>query len=114
MNQFEFLLIGHLIGDFLFQTNWMARNKSTKWFPLLTHVSVYTSVVVIIGWISGGLSIPAILMIYIGHIFLDRQRFVAFWVRTIQMADDKNKGWLTIVADQIFHIIILAFAVCIS
>lgn len=111
MSQFDFLLIGHFIGDFLLQTRWMANNKARKWLPLLTHVTVYTSVVSLFGWLSGGLSIFGILVIYIGHIVLDRQKFITFWVRNIQMADDKNHGWLSIMADQIFHIILLAIAI---
>ncbi|HEX7064991.1 MAG TPA: hypothetical protein VF199_07965 [Bacillales bacterium] len=30
------------MGDFLFQTNWMAVNKEKKWLPLLAHCAVYT------------------------------------------------------------------------
>ena len=34
-------LIGHLMGDFLLQTGWMARQKKTRWAPLLAHALVY-------------------------------------------------------------------------
>lgn len=37
MSLFSYLLIGHLIGDFLFQTTWMAMFKTTKWVPLIVH-----------------------------------------------------------------------------
>jgi Protein of unknown function (DUF3307) len=32
----------HWVGDFLFQTNWMATNKSHNFIALITHVSIYT------------------------------------------------------------------------
>lgn len=32
----------HWVADFVFQTDWMAQNKSKSNFPLLTHVCVYT------------------------------------------------------------------------
>lgn len=114
MSQFDYLLIGHLIGDFLLQTSWMAKNKATKWLPLLTHVTVYTVVVTAFGAASGGLSLAAIGLIFISHIALDRKTFVAFWVRNIQMAKGPEQTWLCIMSDQIFHIIILAIALAIS
>lgn len=114
MSQFDYLLIGHLIGDFLLQTSWMAKHKATKWLPLLAHVAVYTVVVSVSGVLSGGLSLAAIALIFFSHIVLDRKTFVAFWVRKVQTAKGPEQAWLCIVADQIFHIIILAIAIAIS
>lgn len=114
MDQFSYLLIGHLIGDFLLQTGWMAKYKATKWIPLLAHVTVYTAVVAIAGTLSGGLSIEGLAVIFLGHVILDRKTFVAFWVRNIQTAKGPEQVWLSIVADQIFHIILLAVAIAIS
>lgn len=114
MSKFDLLLIGHLIGDFLLQTSWMANNKATKWLPLLTHVTVYTTVIALFGWLAGGLSLFALAVVFAGHIILDRRTFVAFWVRRIQMVDGSAAGWLGIMADQIFHIILLALAIYIT
>lgn len=114
MTQFEVLLIGHLIGDFLLQTSWMAQHKAKRWGPLLTHVAVYTSVVSAFGFASGGLSWAAVALIFLSHIVLDRKTFVAFWVRRVQMVPPNAQPWLLIMADQIFHIIILALAILIS
>lgn len=114
MSQFDMLLLGHLIADFLFQTSWMADNKAKKWLPLVTHVTVYTSIIALFGWLSGGLSIWGLALIYIGHLFLDRRTFVAFWVRRVQMTEGPAAGWLGIIADQIFHLILLALAIYIT
>ena len=114
MSQFDYLLIGHLIGDFLLQTSWMAKHKATKWLPLLAHVAVYTLVVSVFGVLSGGLSLVAIALIFASPIVLDRKTFVAFWVRKVQTAKGPEQAWLCIVADQIFHIMILAIAIAIS
>lgn len=38
------LLTLHFIGDFLFQTDWMAINKSKRWDALSLHVLVYSLV----------------------------------------------------------------------
>lgn len=36
------LLVGHFVADFLFQSDWMALNKSKSWKALGAHVGVYT------------------------------------------------------------------------
>ncbi|WKA53409.1 DUF3307 domain-containing protein [Planococcus shixiaomingii] len=114
MDQFSYLLIGHFIGDFLLQTGWMAKYKATKWIPLLVHVTIYTLVVGFAGTVSGGLSLGGLGVVFIGHVILDRKTFVSFWVRHIQMAKGSEQVWLAIVADQIFHIILLAVAIALS
>lgn len=35
------LLCAHLVGDFFFQSDWMAQNKSKDWNALAVHVYVY-------------------------------------------------------------------------
>lgn len=47
---FVLALLGHLVGDYLLQSQWMAVNKSSRgWFGTLTctvHVAVYTLAIV--------------------------------------------------------------------
>lgn len=38
------LLFAHYVADFLFQTNWMARGKSSSLIKLGTHILTYTFV----------------------------------------------------------------------
>jgi hypothetical protein len=110
MSPFDWLLLGHLIGDYLFQTNWMAMRKEKEWLPLLSHCFVYTLIVGIIGYSTHQLTLYGILFIFVTHIVIDRRSFIRFWVRTIQGAKGGAEGWLSIVTDQIFHLIILAIA----
>lgn len=108
MTPFEFLLIGHFIGDYLFQTKWMAAGKATQWLPLLTHVAVYTAVITLIAWIGfGGLSVFGVVIIFLSHVLFDRRGFIQWWVNTITTPPDSEKKWLTIMTDQTFHLIIL-------
>lgn len=39
---FESLLLGHLVGDYLLQNNWMAQRKGAKLFPCVVHCLIYT------------------------------------------------------------------------
>ncbi|WP_102348178.1 DUF3307 domain-containing protein [Bacillus sp. Marseille-P3661] len=111
MSPFDILLIGHLIGDYLFQTSWMAANKAKKWSALLTHSFVYTLAVAVVAWIGfGGLSVWGILLVFGLHVFFDRRTFVAWWVRTIMTSTGKESGWLSIIVDQTFHLITLWLA----
>lgn len=111
MTPFSFLLVAHLIGDYLFQTKWMAMYKATKWLPLLVHSLVYTVVVAVVAFVGfGGLSVAAVAFVFVTHVALDRRTFVAWWVRTVMGSTGKESGWLSIVVDQIFHIIVLVVA----
>jgi hypothetical protein len=108
MEQFSWLLVGHLIGDYLLQTRWMAEKKGQKWLPLLVHSLVYTLVVSGLALLAKGLSIGAIAMIFLSHVFLDRRRFINFWAEKINGTG--NIDWLKVMLDQSWHIIILAIA----
>lgn len=48
INDIAIILITHYIADFLFQNNWMAKNKSTNNFPLFVHVCVYTLIMLVL------------------------------------------------------------------
>lgn len=109
MTVFSYLLIGHLIGDFLLQTSWMAMFKATKWVPLFVHCIVYTVSVTVAAFIGDSmLPIGAIALIFFSHMFLDRRIFVTWWVKKIMLTQSKEAKWLCIMVDQIFHLIILA------
>lgn len=42
------LSVAHWVGDFKFQSNWMAINKSKNNLALLTHVSVYMAALIVV------------------------------------------------------------------
>jgi Protein of unknown function (DUF3307) len=115
-SQFDLLLLAHLIGDFLLQTEWMAKNKAVRWRPLLAHCFVYTFVIAVVGYLflPSGLSWWAIGLIFASHVFLDRRGFIHFWYRRVMGVTGEQNKWLMIMADQVFHLIILAVAVSIS
>lgn len=84
LSLFDALLVGHLVGDFLLQNRWMAERKSTQWPPLLVHSLIYTACVTAAGLLGGGLPWPAVLLVFLSHVVLDRQSFVTWWGRRIQ------------------------------
>jgi len=109
MSQFDILLIAHLVGDYLFQTNWMALNKAEKWLPLIIHSFVYTAIVWAISYLGfSGLSWKACVFIFITHVILDRRSLLLFWCKHIMGLKEGKPFWLVIMADQTLHLIILA------
>jgi len=105
---FAFMLIGHLAGDFLLQTSWMADNKVDSWAPLFIHSLIYTASVAIFAFFVEGLSLTALAVIFIGHIIIDKRSFVDFWAKHVNNLS--GSSWIKIVQDQSWHIIILAAA----
>lgn len=102
------MFVGHLIGDFLLQTAWMADRKENQWIPLLVHCFVYTATITLLALPAGGLSSLAIALIFLGHVIIDRTQLVYLWAKYISRSPDNT--WLKIVQDQTWHIIILAVA----
>jgi hypothetical protein len=107
MELFNWLIIGHLVGDYLFQTSWMQR-KTKNYLPLIVHSAIYTLAVALFALLRGGLSFWGIGLIFICHIILDQRKFIEFWARTV--TGTANIEWLKIVLDQSWHILILGLA----
>ena len=116
MSLFDWLLVGHLVGDFLLQTDGMAKYKAQSWTWMLRHVGLYLAVMaVVLGVYSLSNPVPlwalglALLFIAVTHIILDRRGFTLGWMRLIGITSDLD--WLTIVADQVFHLLVLVVVV---
>lgn len=113
-------LLLHLIGDYITQTDWMAKNKTHSHLAAGTHALVYTLPFLLLqpSWLALG-------VILITHFFIDRYRlarFVVFFKNKItnlslKWGDCSSTGyhkddppwlsvWLLIVADNTIHLII--------
>jgi hypothetical protein len=113
MDIFSWLLVGHLVGDWLLQNDWMAKGKRgglvTK--AGLTHFAVYTTAIATVLKLLGlaqksPIAIVAIsVLIFVSHWFIDATDIVDRWMRLYQQSQ------LTIVrmmVDQTFHLLVLA------
>jgi len=97
------LMLGHLIGDFVLQPYWLVLAKRTGWPGLFIHVGVVTFVTAIFAWASIPLWWLWIIILFLGHLFIDQFRTFVFTDNT------KGKGLLLLILDQIAHIILIAF-----
>lgn len=108
MNPFSWLIMGHLAGDFLFQTRWMAERKRHDFLVLSIHSLIYTAVVWLFSLGFGGLSLSALIVLFLSHFFLDKRFFVEWWTKNIT---GSSETWISIVIDQTFHLLVLVLII---
>jgi fatty acid desaturase len=115
MTIFEGLLIAHLLGDWLLQTEWQAQNKRTNWLALLSHVAVYHAIVFIILFFGFKLDVVRVIVavgaLALFHIILDKQDPVRWYMRTFRLTVTRTpERWLMVAVDQSIHLVLLGAA----
>ena len=101
MSFFLRLFLGHLLGDFVLQPYWLVIAKRTGWPGLLIHVGVVTLVTAILVWALFPVWWLWIIILYLGHLFIDQ-------FRTFVFTDNSNgKGLLLLLLDQIAHLVLI-------
>lgn len=115
-------LVAHGIGDYVIQSDWMANEKTKRWFPALVHGLTYGLVFV---WFTQEWWRLAVIIL--SHALIDRYRLIRFVIyaknflapRDQWLAWSQCKGtgyhqdrpvwlavWLMIIADNICHVLI--------
>lgn len=69
------ILLAHLAGDYLLQSDWMATQKLSKWWPAIAHGLTYTLPYVLVTQ-----SPLALLVIGGTHVVIDRYRLARYVV----------------------------------
>jgi hypothetical protein len=113
MNTMTWLFLGHLVGDWLLQNDWMAKGKKKGFFSLpgLTHFAVYTIVLLGVlifdgrGEYNGLLLFLVGLLIFLSHWILDATNIVERWMRFYHQTE---APMIRLMVDQTFHFVILA------
>ena len=114
-------LVAHMVGDYLFQTDWQARHKrgglSGGPIPrraLLTHVTTYTlAFLPAFVWIASELdavwAVAAAALVFIPHLIIDDGRLVSIYLARVKRVEEMNLGLASMV-DQSFHVLSLFLA----
>jgi len=113
MTVFSWLLIGHLVGDWMLQNDWMAQGKKGGFFtvPGLIHFTIYTATVMGILSLSGviGINTTFILsiaiLVFVSHWLIDGTNLVERWIR---FYGQSNIAVVRLMVDQTFHLLVLA------
>jgi hypothetical protein len=114
---FSVFLVSHLVGDFLLQTEWQARNKhgglrdSRARRPLVLHVATYTLAFLpafVWLWDSLGAGVFAVAALLAGpHLIQDDGTLIEVFMVHAKHSDPREHPALTIVVDQCFHVVAL-------
>jgi hypothetical protein len=116
---FAVFIVSHLVGDYLFQTDWQAvhKHRGLGWDPvarraLTMHVLTYTlAFVPALIWLASDLSAIAIvgtaLGIAIPHLVQDDGRLLALYVRRVKGCDIAAFPLVGAAVDQTLHIVAL-------
>lgn len=115
---FAVLVVSHLVGDFLFQTDWQARNKErglgndpVRRRALVTHVAIYmVAFLPALVWI--GIETDAAWAVAIGaaiaipHLIQDDRRLLDAYMEHVKGLAETSSG-LRVAVDQAFHVLLL-------
>jgi len=115
MSIFSWLVIGHFVGDWMLQNDWMARHKRGRWWsaPCIVHCLVYSIVIVQAAWIGSRGALPAVqlgaffALIFVTHWLIDGFDLARRWGNAINQTQNDS---VRIVVDQTMHMIVLAGA----
>lgn len=121
------LILAHFVGDYLIQSDWMANEKTKRWWPAWAHALTYG-----LPFLLVTRSLPALVAIVATHAVIDHYRLARHvsWAKNqlapaayrSPWADCKGTGysvdkpiwmavWLMIIADNTMHMVINAVAV---
>jgi hypothetical protein len=115
---FVVFAVSHLVGDFLFQTEWQARHKRGGLGPdpvarraLAMHVLTYTLAFVpafVWLWDDLGLGVLALAALLAGtHYVQDDGRALGVFVREVKRSDPVEHPAVFAAADQSLHAVVL-------
>lgn len=101
------LLLGHLVGDYLWQNDWQAQNKTKQSFPCLVHCILYTLAIWMFSyaWITG----VGLLIVFSTHYLMDRYRLAVHYMDLAGQKGFKEHlaPWSVIIVDNTIHLLTL-------
>ena len=99
-------IVGHLVGDYLLQNDWMALNKKKHSLHCTVHCLLWTASVCAF---SGCWTPLAIAILFATHFIQDRTTIVHFWMTRINnqtiFCQAPTGPWSLIVVDNVWHIV---------
>lgn len=112
---FAAFVVSHLVGDYLLQTDWQARNKrggltggGLQRRALFLHVFVYTlAFIPALVWLADDLGAGVALvgaLIFLPHLVQDDGRGVTWFVYNIKGCDERTAAEIFKPVDQTMHV----------
>lgn len=109
MNQIAAVLVGHLLGDWVVQTDWQAANKTKSWKANQQHMLGYhITLFLFVVWSMPFLLVCTLLSVsWVTHSLIDRRWPVKRILEATQSKPFAQTTWGVLVVDQVLHISIL-------
>jgi hypothetical protein len=115
---FAVFVVSHLVGDYLLQTDWQARNKRyglagdpVRRRALLSHVFVYTlAFAPALFWMSDELGAGVIWvagLIFLPHMVQDDGRLLSWFIFNVKGCTEETAAEIYTPVDQSFHVVTL-------
>ena len=101
---FSLAILGHLVGDYLLQNDWMALNKKRRSLPCAVHCAIWTAAVCYFtgwGWVAA-------LALFAMHFAQDRTEVITWWMNRMGQRAFVNgpcAPWSVIVVDNVWHLL---------
>jgi hypothetical protein len=116
MSAFSWLLIGHLVGDWLLQNHWMSTGKKRNLFnlPGIAHFLIYTAAIMVVLQLASpkNMSLASYLLvgvvILISHWAIDTLDAAERWMRFYRQSD---VAVVRLVVDQTLHLLVLVLLI---
>lgn len=106
---FPLLIAGHLIGDWVFQTDAQAQMKTTSWRANQAHMLTYHLALAALSiWAAGWAIVPILIVSWVTHSFIDRRWPVKWLMRHTGSRPFSDTLWGVICVDQALHLSILS------
>lgn len=105
-------LMGHLMGDYIIQDDFMAAHKAEPGrrglIACLAHCLMYTGSVTV--FTAGWMPWWGMLIVFVNHFLMDRYRLAAWWMKNIssqKLFATNLAPWSIIMVDNIGHLFTL-------
>lgn len=105
------IILGHMIGDYLFQSDWMAINKKAKGLKGLvacvTHCFIWALSVYLLGFRdTSQYNVLIFALLFLSHFVLDRTNFVKWYCNKTRIMPNPAV-WKLIIVDNTLHLLMV-------
>lgn len=111
-------IVGHLVGDYLLQNDWLASNKKQPGrsgdLACNLHCAIWTACVCLFGGCRFPEAWWVVPVLFLAHFAQDRTNLVCWWMRQVGQegfALGPYAPWSVVVVDNVWHIVVI-YAVC--
>lgn len=108
MIDYGLLILAHLLGDYVLQNDWQARQKTSSSVACAVHVLLYTLVHVAVVETFASWPWWAYVAIAVPHFVVDRWGLAGWWMKNVSGQSrfySAMSPWSVVVVDNTFHLL---------